>query len=148
MEILRIGKRRIVVVSLLFLGVFLPIRSHTQGRIPADTGEVNPFNPPRFKGFHVSPSSIVQFYFSEAGKRFLMGSPNPQMRDMGRLVVGNGRYRASSTAQPPLFGVRVPSFDPGVISPICGSAVGCKFNLEAATNAVPQNEESVDFILG
>ena len=140
-------KRWIVTLTLLFLGVFLPLRSQPQSRIPVDTGEVNPSNPPRFKGFRASPSSIIQFYFSEAGKRFLMGSPNPKMRDMGRLVVGNGSYRASSTAQP-IFGVRVPSFHPGTISGICSAISGCKFNLELPTNAVPQNEESVDFIRG
>ncbi|PYV32423.1 MAG: hypothetical protein DMG09_24320 [Acidobacteria bacterium] len=140
-------KRWIVILTLLFLGVFLPLRSQPQSRIPVDGGEVNPSNPPRFKGFRASPSSIVRFYFSEAGKRFLMGSPNPKMRDMGRLVVGNGSFRASSTAQPP-FGVRVPSFDPGVISPVCSAISGCKFNLELPTNALPQNEESVDFIRG
>src|SRR6266540_1331775 len=125
MEILRFRKRGIVILTLVFLGVFLPIRSQTQSRIPADTGDANPSNPPRFKRFRASPSSIVQFYFSEAGKRFLMGSPNPQMRDMGRLVAGNGSVRASSTAQPPLFRVRVPGFDPGVISPVCSALIGC-----------------------
>ena len=63
-------KRWIVTLTLLFLGVFLPLRSQPQSRIPVDTGEVNPSNPPRFKGFRASPSSIIQFYFSEAGKRF------------------------------------------------------------------------------
>src|SRR5947207_4526171 len=62
-------KRWIVTLTLLFLGVFLPLRSQPQSRIPVDTGEVNPSNPPRFKGFRASPSSIIQFYFSEAGKR-------------------------------------------------------------------------------
>src|SRR6266545_1369514 len=138
MEMMSRRKGWVVILTVLFLGVFLPIRSHTQSRIAADTGDKNPSNPPRFKGFRASPSSIVQFYFSEAGKRFLMGSPNPQMRDMGRLVAGNGSVRASSTVQPPLFRVRVPSFDPGVISPVCSALIGCKFNLEGATNAVPQ----------
>src|SRR5438552_15484054 len=93
-------KRWIVTLTLLFLGVFLPLRSQPQSRIPMDAGEVNPSNPPRFKGFRASPSSIVRFYFSEAGKRFLMGYPNSKMRGMGRLVVGNGSFRALLIAEP------------------------------------------------
>src|SRR2546428_10152193 len=106
MEMMSRRKGWIVILTLLFLVVFVPIRSHTQSRIAPDTGDKNPSNPPRFKGFRASPSSIVQFYFSEAGKRFLMRSPNPQMRDMGRLGGGNGRVRGSSKGQPPPFRVR------------------------------------------
>jgi len=143
---MRTKKGWIVVLTLLFLGVFLPIRSQTRGRIPADTGDANPSNPPGFKGFRASPSSTVQFYFSEMGKSLLMTSPDPRVRDMGRAVGGSDTSRASTVQ--PLLGVRVPTFDPGVISPICGTVSGCKFNLEPATNAAPQNDESVDFIRG
>src|SRR5213594_4444153 len=132
----------LVILAVLIWGAFLPIGSQVPSRIPADTGDVNPSNPPRFKGYRASPSGTVQFYFSETGKRLLLSFPDPQVRDMGKAIAGTDRV---STLQPPFVG-RIPTFDPGAISAICSAVTGCKFNLEGATNALPQNEESVDFI--
>jgi hypothetical protein len=136
---------------LLLLGAQLFGQSSTQ--------VLNPFNPPAFQKYAAPVSSRIAFLASEQGKQFLLHAPNPIAKKLlqryhGAAVAaewdtiphkyltqgasspstgtqGNGNLLTSSTA---------------LLTPVSRCAA-TRFNLESPTNALPQNEESIDFKL-
>lgn len=94
-------------------------------------------------------SSPVAFYQSALGRQFLRNHPTPAARailswlgeDVSDLPVTSPeltRQPAQTTA---------PTRDPGTVSGSCSTSAGTKFNREPAVNALPQNEQAVDFLL-
>ncbi len=111
-----------------------------------------PYNPGPFKRFLVSPSAPVRFLFSEKGKQLLRNSPNPEARELLRAL---GEEVTDQNTMPPLpeEGTArstippLPAPKPRLSTTIgCGSSVGALFNKEPSTFALPQNEQSVDFL--
>lgn len=143
-------KARIIVCTLLFGGVLLPIGLGAEqdgGKlIGGPAGVKAPYNPKPFQNFVASPSAPVRFFLSDAGKAFLRQSSNPAARDILGALGENVPAAAPSAPSHPALSGRVPGpTAPGVIST---PANGALFNLEPVTSFLPQNEEAVDFIRG
>src|SRR5262249_758443 len=122
----------------------------------------NPRNPPLFRRFAAPPSGWLQFLVSNQGKKYLRRSRTPAsvaiLKALGEDVSPQSFYRPPegfASAAPPRIetesatgaGVAQPL---SVQSPNAPTPNGCGFdgtvfNLEPATNAVPQFTEAVDF---
>lgn len=123
-------------LTLVSIGVVLPVGSQAQ------LGEY-PYNPKPFQKLVVSPSEPVRFLYSERGQTLLRNSPDSRIRQMlQRIGVSPGHGPFPDAPEPEL---------PDLVMTLgvnCGTSSGTVFNLEPATNALPQDSESVDVLLG
>jgi hypothetical protein len=95
--------------------------------------------PGPFQNFAASPSAPIQFLLSERGRELLRRSPTPQA-DAIRRSLGDTSPRRS-----PLASAMQLTSNSAAIGTACGTS-GTKFNREGTANAMPQNEESLDFL--
>ncbi len=133
-------KPRVLLLTMFFAGLLLP--PWAQGQNPkllgGGTGPVkNPFNPKPFDTHLVSPSAPLRFILSPEGHVVLKNSSSPNARNLLKVFWGE-----DSTASPSSL---LPAGTPLAKDPACNGSFGASFNLEPATDALPQNEESVDF---
>ncbi len=103
---------------------------------------VNPSNPGIFQYFAAPVSSHLAFLASSQGGQVLLHSPAPNAK--GLLTRFHPELVSLYPQKPFLKAPSSTLLTPTLIG--CGSASGTQMNLEPATNAVPQNTESVDFI--
>src|SRR3954471_6481177 len=95
--------------------------------------------PQPFQRFAVPPSAPVRFLLSARGRELLRRSPSPQAQRI-RRALGD-----TSPALPTAMAPSQISPSTATVGTTCGTS-GTKFNREGTTNALPQNEESLDFM--
>lgn len=145
-------KARTIVVSLLLIGVLLPVallaQSRAGGTLGGGTSAVkSPYNPKPFQKFAVSPSGPVRFLFSERGMQIARTSRNSGARAILKVMGETPNPSGSNRSfQPPTTGRAFPMA--ATVNTACGTANGAVFNKEPAADALPQNEESVEFFPG
>jgi hypothetical protein len=103
-------------------------------------------NPGIFQNFKAPVSSMQAFLASPQGQQMLLHSPNPHAKAL--LMRYFGSTVASQWPVKPLMTAPTGRVTPSVTVTGCGTASGTRFNLEPATNPVPQNEPPVDFLPG
>jgi hypothetical protein len=102
--------------------------------------EVRGHRPPQpFQRFAVSPSAPVRFLLSDRGRELLRHSPAPQAASIRRAL------EETSPALAPVAPAWQVTPSTATVGTTCGTS-GTKFNREGTTNALPQNEESLDFM--
>lgn len=134
---------------LLLLGAQLFGQSNTQ--------VLNPFNPPAFQKYAAPVSSRIAFLASEQGKQFLLHAPNPIAKKFLQRYHGAAAAAEWDTiphkyltqgASSPSSGTQgngtLLTSSTALLAPV-PRCPATRFNLESPTNAVPQNEESIDF---
>jgi hypothetical protein len=107
----------------------------------AGAQEARELRPPEpFQDFAAPPSAPIQFLLSERGHDLLRRSGNPQAarirRALGIKSGSTAGLQSSLTEATPLA---------VTASANCGTS-GTKFNREGTADAMPQNEESLDFL--
>jgi hypothetical protein len=138
----------LLVTSLLALGVQLFGQSSREIK--------NPTNPPAFQKYAAPVSGRIAFFASENGKQFLLHSPNPMAKTFltrfwGSAVASqwdttpHAPYR---TPGPPSPASSKPQAPLASILATTSRCAQTRFNLEPATNALPQNEPAIDFKIG
>jgi len=119
----------------------------------SSTKVLNPFNPTAFQKYAAPVSSRLSFMASEKGKQFLLQAPNPIAKTFLARFHGsdaaaqwdNTPHKFLSQGRPSGASARAQGGGtPGSLAPT-SRCPWTRFNLEAAANAVPQNEESIDF---
>lgn len=159
-------------LSFLLLVALALVRANAQApaRGSISAGAYDPHNPPPFEGFLASPSAPIRFLASERGRELLSRAPGAGAKAILRALQTRGKApidtHTLSRFQPQLAAIAqaelasgeaaqpppMPRFGSSmiaapVVSGTCGTANGTVFNLEPALSALPQNEESVDFLL-
>lgn len=112
---------------------------------PALLGQtVNPSNPGIFQYFATPVSSQLAFLASQQGGQVLLHSPAPNAK---ALLTRFHPELVSLYPQKPLLKAPSGTLAPAITVTGCGTASGTQMNLEGPINAVPQNTESIDFLL-
>jgi hypothetical protein len=101
-------------------------------------------NPGIFQNFRAPVSTMQAFLASPQGQQMLLHSPSPHAKAL--LMRYFGSTVASQWPAKLLMTGPSGSVSPSATVTGCGTASGTRFNLEPATNPVPQNEPPVDFL--
>ncbi len=152
-------KWRILVLTLFLIGVFLPQGPPSKGLGGSGSSQGKfSYNPKPFDKFGSSPSALITFLASENGRRILRMSPSP-------VAIGLLKFFGEDVSGAPSPFPVLPTLSLGAAQPLttavvgCGQSAGTRFNLEPRTGdpfapfvdggifPMPQNEESVDFLL-
>jgi len=122
----------------------------------SSTKVLNPFNPPAFQKYAAPVSSRLAFMASEKGKQFLLQAPNPIAKTFLARYHGAAAaaqwdktpHKYLTQGRPSAAASRAQASGAlGSLAPVtrCGDT---RFNLEPNANALPQNEQSIDFNKG